>query len=88
MGGREGRKREKEEGRREEGKGKRQGGNKGGVRGLSSAYPHLGGFYLRFCFFHVYLYQRIHILYLCICTYQLCNNYVTYIVAKHDSNWC
>ena len=88
--------------RREEGREKRQGGSKRGVRGLSSAYSHphpscllvhppslflLGGFYLRFCFFHDCLYWRIHI-YLCICTYQLCNNYVTYNVAKHDSNLC
>jgi len=50
----------------------------------------LGGFNPTYCFFHVF--PSVYT-YLCIHTYQLCNNYVTCIVAKHDVDikymvWC
>ena len=89
--------RRKEGGRRE--REKRQGGSKGRVRVLGSAYPYphpscllvhpsslfqLGGFNPTYCFFHVF--PSVYT-YLCIHTYQLCNKYVTCIVAKHDSRY-
>ena len=75
------------------------------MRVLGSAYPYphpscllvhpsslfqLGGFNPTYCFFHVF--PSVYT-YLCIHTYQLCNKYVTCIVAKHDVDikymvWC